>query len=79
MALFVIFSVTVCNKSLFAKLAAIWLFSGVDTHVPVQMAATAGFVLAARPIAAMWFLAGVDAQVFTNVPPLQTHTDFTIS
>jgi hypothetical protein len=59
--------------------ACVWLFSGVDTHVPVQMAATAGFVLAARPIAAMWFLAGVDAQVFTNVPPLQTHTDFTIS
>tara|TARA_B110000285_G_C15016483_1_gene559321 strand:- start:595 stop:831 length:237 start_codon:yes stop_codon:yes gene_type:complete len=29
----VIFSVPVCDKSLFAKLAAIWLFSGVYTHM----------------------------------------------
>jgi hypothetical protein len=59
--------------------ACVWLFSGVDTHVPLQMAATAGFVLAARPVAAIRFPAGVNAQVFTNVPPLQAHTDFTTS
>jgi hypothetical protein len=33
MALFVIFSVPICNKSLFAKLAPIWLFSSVYSHM----------------------------------------------